>query len=164
MITLNGIFTLTYDCPCGQVMSYEMLTHCYDWLCQVIDRKGNHIITLAVQAHNGEQREPHNSKLKTNRKREDISATNRSVLSFCRYRGLGLAHIAFVQTNAMLALCSKYKFSAKDITVFPFLFIFPLSFHRQRRAHHDSVMCSKHPPHRIFSQTIPRPKVRSHSS
>ena len=105
-------------------MSYEMLTHCYDWLRQVIDCKGNHIITLAVQAHNGELCEPHNSKLKTNRKREDISATNRFVLSFCRYRGWGSAHIAFVRTNAMLAPCSKYKFSAKDITAFDLFLLF----------------------------------------
>ena len=35
---------------------------------------GNHIITLAVQAHNGEPCEPHNSKLKINRKRENFSA------------------------------------------------------------------------------------------
>ena len=61
-------------------MSSEMLTHCYDWLRQVIDCKGNHIITLAVQAHNGERSEPHNSKLKTDRKRDNISAKNRELL------------------------------------------------------------------------------------
>ena len=33
--------------------------------------KGNYIITLALQAHNGEQREPHNSKLKTNKKKRE---------------------------------------------------------------------------------------------
>ena len=31
---------------------------------------GNHIITLAVQAHNGEQSEPHNSKLKSTEKEQ----------------------------------------------------------------------------------------------
>ena len=30
-----GISKNNYDRPCGQVMSYEMLTHCYDWLRQV---------------------------------------------------------------------------------------------------------------------------------
>ena len=38
--------------------------------------------------------------------------------SFCLYKGLGLAHNAFDQSNAMLALSSKSKFSAKDITHF----------------------------------------------
>ncbi|MBR6794718.1 MAG: hypothetical protein IKM52_01250, partial [Clostridia bacterium] len=33
-----------------------------------------------------------------------------------RYMGLGLAHTAFVQTNAMLALSRVFKFSAKNIT------------------------------------------------
>ena len=32
---------------------------------------GNHIITLAVQAYNSEQCEPHNFKLKTNRKKRE---------------------------------------------------------------------------------------------
>ena len=39
--------TLNYDCPCGQVMSYEMLTHRYDWLRQALDQVGKHIITFA---------------------------------------------------------------------------------------------------------------------
>ena len=37
------------------------------------------------------------------------------VCSFCRYKGLGSAHSAFVRSNAMLALLWKCKFSAKDI-------------------------------------------------
>ena len=36
--------------------------------------------------------------------------------SFCRYKGLGLAHSAFVRTNAMLALSRVLKFSAKNLT------------------------------------------------
>ena len=32
------------------------------------------VITLAVQAHNGKQSEPHNSKLITSRKKENVSA------------------------------------------------------------------------------------------
>ncbi len=41
---------------------------------------------------------------------------NRFVLSFCRYKGLGLAHKVFDQSNAMLALSSIFKFFAKNIT------------------------------------------------
>ena len=37
--------------------------------------------------------------------------------SFCRYKGLGLAHSAFDRSNAMLALLSSRKFSAKDTTL-----------------------------------------------
>ena len=59
----------------------------------------------------------------TGEKRENISATNRFVLSFCRYKGLGLAHIAFVQTNALLALSGIFKFFAKNIA-HSFVFIF----------------------------------------
>ena len=65
---------------------------------------GNYIITLTVQAHNGEQSEPHNSKLKTNVKRDNKSVRCRNVISFCRYKGLGFAHNAFDRSNAMLAL------------------------------------------------------------
>ena len=36
--------------------------------------------------------------------------------------GLGLAHNAFDQSNAMIALLSKSKFSAKDITLYANLF------------------------------------------
>ncbi|MBQ7223996.1 MAG: hypothetical protein IJX06_00335 [Clostridia bacterium] len=79
---------------------------------------GNHIITLAVQAHNGEQGEAHNSKLKNNKKRENILAMNRFVLSFCCYKGLGIAQCSFDQSNAMLALSGDFKFSAKNITLF----------------------------------------------
>ena len=84
-----------------------MLTHCYDWLCQVIDRKGNHIITLAVQVHNGKQSAPHNSKLKTSRKRENISATKPIYSLFLSLYGFGLSPFAFDRSNAMLALLSK---------------------------------------------------------
>ena len=45
----------------------------------------------------------------TGRKRDNISATNRFVISFCRYKGLGLAHNAFDQSNAMLAHNSVFK-------------------------------------------------------
>ncbi len=41
---------------------------------------------------------------------------NRFVLSFCRYKGLGLAHNAFDRSNAMLALSGVFKFSVKNIT------------------------------------------------
>ena len=68
--------TQSYDCPFGQVMSY-------DWLCQVMSdcvalskSESNHIITLVQQIHNDEHSEPHNSKLK----RENNSDTNRFVL------------------------------------------------------------------------------------
>ena len=35
--------------------------------------------------------------------------------SFCLYKGLGLAHFAFVRTNAMLALSRVLEFSAKNL-------------------------------------------------
>jgi hypothetical protein len=54
----------------------------------------------------------------TDRKRDNISDKNRFVISFCRYKGLGLTHTAFVWTNAMLALSGIFKFSAKNITHF----------------------------------------------
>ena len=76
---------------------------------------GNHIITLAVQAHNGEQSELHNSKLKTNIKRDNKSVRSRNVISFCRCKGLGFAHNAFDRSNVMLALLPKCKFCVKDI-------------------------------------------------
>ena len=41
---------------------------------------------------------------------------NRFVISFCRYKGLGLIHKVFNRTNAMLALSGIFKFSAKNIT------------------------------------------------
>ena len=84
---------------------------------------GNYIITLAVQAHNGEQSEPHNAKLKTNVKRDNKSVRSRNVISFCRYKGLGFAHNAFDRSNAMLALLPKCKFSVKDITLFRRVFL-----------------------------------------
>ena len=37
-------------------------------------------------------------------KKERTFRIFRFVLSFCRYKGVGLAHTAFVRTNAMLAL------------------------------------------------------------
>ena len=46
------------------------------------------------------------------------------LLSFCLYMGLCIAHNAFDQSNAMLALSGILKFSAKNIThllLFPFL-------------------------------------------
>ena len=76
---------------------------------QVIVQMGNHILTLAVQAHN--------SKLKTNIKRDNKSVRSRNVISFCRYKGLGFAYNAFDRSNAMLVLLPKCKFSAKDITL-----------------------------------------------
>ena len=42
--------------------------------------------------------------IKQTEKRDNISATNRFVISFCRYKGLGFAHSAFDRSNAMLAL------------------------------------------------------------
>ena len=38
------------------------------------------------------------------------------LLSFCLYMGLGLAHYAFDQSNAMLAVSGIFKFSVKNIT------------------------------------------------
>ena len=58
----------------------------------------------------------HQRKLHRQKKRDNISATNRFVISFCCYRGLGLAHNAFDRSNAMLALSGIVKFSAKNIT------------------------------------------------
>ena len=52
--------TPNYDCSKGQVMSYDML--------RIV------MIGSAKLIHNGEQSEPHNSKLTTNRKRGNISA------------------------------------------------------------------------------------------
>jgi len=43
--------------------------------------------------------------------------------SFCLYKGLGLAHFAFVRTNAMLALSRVFKFSAKNFTHLLALFL-----------------------------------------
>ena len=77
----------------------------------------NHIITLAVQAHNGEQSETHNSKLKPTEK-EQTHKIFLSVCSFCLYKGFCLAHIVFDRSNVMLALLLKCKFSVKDITLF----------------------------------------------
>ena len=57
--------------------------------------------------------------------------------SFCLYKGLGLAHFAFVLTNAMLALSRVFKFSAKNLThllsVLCFTKVFPCSFRRRCR-------------------------------
>ena len=53
----------------------------------------------------------------TGKKRDNISAMNRFVISFCRYKELGLARIAFDRSNAMLALSGISKFSAKNVTV-----------------------------------------------
>ena len=58
------------------------------------------------------------SKHIANRKRDNISATNRFVISFCRYKGLGLAHFVFDRSNAMLALSEIFEFSDKNITLF----------------------------------------------
>jgi hypothetical protein len=63
--------------------------------------------------------------ISTERKtRARIRGENPSILALSVYnKGLGLAHNAFDQSNAMLALLSKSKFSAKDITLSsPFLF------------------------------------------
>ena len=38
--------------------------------------------------------------------------------------GLGLAHFAFVRSNAMLAFSGVFKFSVKDITLRAKLFLF----------------------------------------
>ena len=54
-------------------------------------------------------------------KRDNISATNRFVISFCRYKGLGLAHNAFDRSNAMLALSGVFIFSAKSSTHYSLL-------------------------------------------
>jgi hypothetical protein len=43
---------------------------------------GNHIITLAAQAHNGEPSEPHRSKLRVKEKRELHGFIFRVALSF----------------------------------------------------------------------------------
>jgi len=62
--------------------------------------------------------------LYTNRKRENISAHKKptcSLFSVCN-KGLGLAHSAFVWTNAMLALSGIFEFSAKDITLLAIAF------------------------------------------
>ena len=48
--------------------------------------------------------------------RDNISDKSRFVISFCCYKGLGLAHNAFDRSNAMLALSGISKFSAKNIT------------------------------------------------
>ena len=79
---------------------------------------GNHIITLALQAHNGEQCEPHNSKLKTNRKRENFSAINRFVLSSVVIRVWAWSLFVFDRSNAMLARYLKCNVSVKDNTLF----------------------------------------------
>ena len=43
--TLNGVFTLNYDCPFGQVMSYEILRIAMIGFAKF--EIGNHIITFA---------------------------------------------------------------------------------------------------------------------
>ena len=45
------------------------------------------------------------------------------LLFFCLYKGLGLARKVFDQTNAMLALSSKLKFSNKNITPYGRAFV-----------------------------------------
>ena len=64
--------------------------------------------------------------ISTERKtRARIRGENPSILALSVYnKGLGLAHNAFDQANTMLALLSKSKFSAKDITLFCGLFYF----------------------------------------
>ena len=64
--------------------------------------------------------------ISTERKiRARIRGENPSILALSVYnKGLGLAHNAFDQSNTMLALLSKSKFSAKDITIFGGLFHF----------------------------------------
>jgi hypothetical protein len=74
------------------------------------------LLGFAVQLHFCD------SKNITNRKREDISATDRFVLSFCLLYGFGLSPFAFDRSNAMLAFLSKREFSAKDITPLRFFF------------------------------------------
>ena len=48
----------------------------------------------------------------TNRKRDNFSATNRFVISFCLYKSLAL-HVLRLTDNAMLPLSGFLKFSAK---------------------------------------------------
>ena len=71
---LSGVSTRRYDCRHEKVVRFRDGTHRYDWLRQALGYKDVPIITLALQAHNGERSKPHNSKLKSDEKREDISA------------------------------------------------------------------------------------------
>jgi hypothetical protein len=61
--------------------------------------------------------EPHNSKLKQQKKEQTHKVFIPCVfaLSVC-YMGLGLAHKVFDRTNAMLELNVIFKFSDKNIT------------------------------------------------
>ena len=52
----------------------------------------------------------------TDRKRDNISAKNRFVISFCRYKGLGLAHLRLTSQTRCSRLTVLSKFSAKNIT------------------------------------------------
>ena len=61
-------------------MSYDILRIVMIGFAK-FDGIGNHIITLAVQAHNGERNEPYNSKLKRIEK-ERIFRFFRFILSF----------------------------------------------------------------------------------
>ena len=72
---------------------------------QVIGQTGNHIITLEfTQAHNGEQSETYNSKLKrTKKERAFRLRTDLFSLSVCNM-DVGLAHKVFDRSNVMLAL------------------------------------------------------------
>ena len=67
------------------------------------------------------QREHIESTKLTYRQKEKNKSKNRRIFSFyscsfCLYKDLGLAHFAFVRTNAMLALFVECKFSDKNIT------------------------------------------------
>ena len=63
-----------------------------------------------MQAHNGEHSEPHNSKLKPTEKEQTHQVFTPCVfaLSVCN-KGLGLAHKAFVRSNAMLAFSESFQ-------------------------------------------------------
>jgi hypothetical protein len=56
---------------------------------------GNHIITLAVQAHNGERSEPHNSKLNQPKKEQTYKFYLACLLFLFVNMGLGLAYFVF---------------------------------------------------------------------
>ena len=102
------------------------------------------------------------SKNFTKQKKERIFRKNRFVLSFCLYKGLGLAHAAFVLTNAMLAFSGVFEFSAKNITdystsLFPALEdIAPLSGGRTLAAIFSSCFFDNTPKKNVvFDQLTP---------
>ena len=60
-----------------------------------MDYKGNNIITLAVQAHNGELSEPHNSKLNEQKKEQTHKFYLACLLFFSYNMGFGLAVLIY---------------------------------------------------------------------